>query len=168
MPKKQEDGKEDPPKAGRAKPQAADDAPGPSTETPAAKRPRGRPPKAVSVDPLAPIPIAATAARKLRKAEDVAQPETESPSTSKAVPTKARRLSPRKRPRSSSSSGTVDTASDAPKRRRAKRRSYLNRVQRRCKGSAPRNPEPRGDTWGRTQREGLALALRPPRRNCVQ
>ncbi|XP_037503615.2 uncharacterized protein LOC119378613 [Rhipicephalus sanguineus] len=76
MTQKPEDAKEDPPEAGRVRRQAAtaataaaaaDDVPGPSTETPAAKRPRGRPPKAVSVEPIAPKP---TAARKSRKTFD--------------------------------------------------------------------------------------------------
>ncbi|KAH7984044.1 hypothetical protein HPB52_016513 [Rhipicephalus sanguineus] len=113
MPKKLEDAKQDPPKAGRVRRQAAtaavaaDDVPAPSTETPAAK-------------PIAPKP---TAARKSRKVEDATQPATETPSTSKAVPTKARRVSRRKRSRSSSPSGTVDTASDAPRRRGARRRT---------------------------------------------
>ncbi|KAH7985469.1 hypothetical protein HPB52_025616 [Rhipicephalus sanguineus] len=130
MTQKPEDAKEDPPEAGRVRRQAAtaataaaaaDDVPGPSTETPAAKRPRGRPPKAVSVEPIAPKP---TAARKSRKVEDAAQPATETPSTSKAVPTKARRVSRKKRSRSSSPSSTVDTASDAPRRRGARRRTF--------------------------------------------
>ncbi|XP_049267478.1 collagen alpha-2(I) chain-like [Rhipicephalus sanguineus] len=63
--KKQADSIHGAPKAGRAKRQAAaaDNAAGPSNEAPAAKRPRGRPPKAVSVEPLAPKPIATTVGR---------------------------------------------------------------------------------------------------------
>ncbi|XP_037520790.1 uncharacterized protein LOC119397437 [Rhipicephalus sanguineus] len=57
------------PKAGRAKREAAAAA-GRSNEASAAKRPRGRPHKGVSVEPPAPKPIATTAARKLRKVED--------------------------------------------------------------------------------------------------
>ncbi|KAL1422864.1 hypothetical protein MTO96_000443 [Rhipicephalus appendiculatus] len=91
MPKKAE-GDENPPKAGRqAKRQAAavaaaDNGAGPSKEDPAAKRPRGRPPKTVSVEPLAPEPVATTAARKLRKAADVSQPASENPTNIKACP----------------------------------------------------------------------------------
>ncbi|KAL1424439.1 hypothetical protein MTO96_020223 [Rhipicephalus appendiculatus] len=102
MPKKKAEGDEKPPKAGRqskrqATAAAADDGAGPSSEAPPAKRPRGRPPKAVSVEPLAPEPVATTAARKLRKAADVSQPASENPANIKAVPTKARRVSRRKR-----------------------------------------------------------------------
>ncbi|KAL1424441.1 hypothetical protein MTO96_020225 [Rhipicephalus appendiculatus] len=116
MPKKAE-GDENPPKAGRqAKRQAAptaaadDHAAGPSNEAPPAKRPRGRPPKAVSVEPLAPEPVATTVVRKLRKKADASQPANENPTNIKAVPTKARRVSRRKRSRSSSTTTINDTA----------------------------------------------------------
>ncbi|KAL1424445.1 hypothetical protein MTO96_020229 [Rhipicephalus appendiculatus] len=89
MPKKAE-GDENPPKAGRqAKRQAAaadDHAAGPSNEAPPAKRPRGRPPKAVSVEPLAPKPVTTTAVRKLGKKADESQPASEDPSRGKAFP----------------------------------------------------------------------------------
>ncbi|KAL3210070.1 hypothetical protein MRX96_052298, partial [Rhipicephalus microplus] len=66
-----------PSKAGRGKRQAAADqnAAGPSNETAATKRPRGRPPKTSSEGPLAPTPIAPTPSRKLRKATEVTPPE---------------------------------------------------------------------------------------------
>ncbi|KAL1414875.1 hypothetical protein MTO96_007135 [Rhipicephalus appendiculatus] len=72
MEKKQAEVKHGPRKSGRAKHRAyADDnAAGPSNEASPSKRPRGRPPKGVSVEPLAPKPSATTAARKLRKAAD--------------------------------------------------------------------------------------------------
>ncbi|KAH7983999.1 hypothetical protein HPB52_016065 [Rhipicephalus sanguineus] len=83
MVKKQADDNHGPPKAGRVKYQAAADgnAAGLSNEAPAAKRPRGRPSKGVAMEQLAPKPIARTAARKLRKAADAAQPECENPFT---------------------------------------------------------------------------------------
>ncbi|KAL3183055.1 hypothetical protein MRX96_006838 [Rhipicephalus microplus] len=58
MPKKQAEVDENPSKAGRqAKRQTADAADnGPTSEAPAAKRPRGRPRKAVATEPLAPKP----------------------------------------------------------------------------------------------------------------
>ncbi|XP_037508390.2 histone H1.0-like [Rhipicephalus sanguineus] len=124
MPKKQEEGKEDPPNVERAQRQAAADenAAGTSNEAPAPKRPRGRPPKAVPVEPIAPKPIATTAARKLRKTADATEPASENPFTSKAVKPKAPRVSRRKRSRSSSASSANDTASEAPMRRSARRR----------------------------------------------
>ncbi|KAL1433209.1 hypothetical protein MTO96_012794 [Rhipicephalus appendiculatus] len=122
MPRKQAEGDEDRPKAGRqVKSQAgaaADNAAGPSNEDPAAKRPRGRPPKAVSEEPLAPKPIATTAVRKLRKKADVSHPANENPSTGKAVDTKAPRKSRRKRSRSSFPSISSDTASQSAERRK--------------------------------------------------
>ncbi|XP_037508392.1 translation initiation factor IF-2-like [Rhipicephalus sanguineus] len=120
---KKAEGTTDPPKAAeRAKRQAAVAGSGacPSNEAPAPKRPRGRPPKAVSVAPLAPKPVATTAARKLRKAAKATQPESENPSTSKAVATKAPGVSRRKRSGSSSPSNANDTAGEAPRRRSAK------------------------------------------------
>ncbi|KAH7957674.1 hypothetical protein HPB52_021189 [Rhipicephalus sanguineus] len=132
MPKKQEDGKEDPPKTVREKRQsaaAADNAPGPSNEAPAAKRPRGRPPKALSVEPRAPKPIASTAARKLRKA-DAAQPANEGHSTSREVPSKATRAIRKKRSRSRSPSSANETESEAPRHRSAKRRAIRLQKER--------------------------------------
>ncbi|XP_037502073.1 brain acid soluble protein 1 [Rhipicephalus sanguineus] len=134
MPKKQEDGKEDPPKTVREKRQsaaAADNAPGPSNEAPDAKRPRGRPPKALSVEPRAPKPIASTEARKLRKA-DAAQPENEGHSTSREVPSKATRAIRKKRSRSRSPSSANETESEAPRHRSAKRRSTRSTVSQPC------------------------------------
>ncbi|KAL1424457.1 hypothetical protein MTO96_020241 [Rhipicephalus appendiculatus] len=141
MPKKAEGG-ENPPKAGRqAKRQAApaaaaaaDNGAGPSNENPPAKRPRGRPPKAVSVEPLAPEPAATTAARRLRKAADVSQPASENPTNIKAVPTKARGVSRRKRSRSSSTTTINDTASEPPKRRNARRKVSRGRSRSSSRG----------------------------------
>ncbi|KAL3203134.1 hypothetical protein MRX96_042145 [Rhipicephalus microplus] len=104
------------PKAGRTKRQvaASGDAVGPFNEASAAKRPRGRPPKGVSVEPLATKPIATTAARRLRKAVVATQPVTENISTRKAVATNAARASRRKRSRGSSPSSASDAAIEAP------------------------------------------------------
>ncbi|XP_037526881.1 histone H1, gonadal-like [Rhipicephalus sanguineus] len=125
MPKKEAEANRGPPKAGRGKRQVAadDDAAGPSNEATAAKRSRGRPPKVVSVEPLAPKPIATTAARKSRKAVQATQPESENPSAGKAVATRAPRVRRAKRSRSSSASSNNDTASEAPKRRSTKRKA---------------------------------------------
>ncbi|KAH7972058.1 hypothetical protein HPB52_005944 [Rhipicephalus sanguineus] len=125
MAKKQAEANHAPPKARRAKRQAAadDNAAGSSYEAPAAKRPRGPLSKCVSMEPLAPKPIATIVARKLRKTADATRPTSENPSTSQAVATEALRVSRRKRSRSSLWSGTNDTASEAPKRRGAKRKN---------------------------------------------
>ncbi|KAL1435217.1 hypothetical protein MTO96_011139 [Rhipicephalus appendiculatus] len=123
MVKKQAEADQVPPKGRRAKRQsAADDSTASrSYEAPAAKRPLGRPPKGVSVELLAPKPIATTAARKLRKAADATPPSSENPSTSDAAATKAPIVSRRKRSRSSSTSTIHDTPSEVPKHRSAKR-----------------------------------------------
>ncbi|XP_037512401.1 histone H1, gonadal-like [Rhipicephalus sanguineus] len=153
MAKKQAVANHGPPKAGRVKCQAAadDNAAGPSNEAPAAKRPRGRPPKGVSVDRLAPMPIAISVARKLRKAADATQPA--SPSSSRAVATKA--------PRSSSPSITNDTASEAPKRRSARRRvsrgrsrhSSRSRHSGRARKAPSRESSPTRSERSRTKNE---------------
>ncbi|KAH7957673.1 hypothetical protein HPB52_021188 [Rhipicephalus sanguineus] len=121
MAKKQDEPRQDAPKAGRAKrravaPAAADDAGGPCNEAPAAKRPHGRLRNATWVQA-----IANTVARKLRKATDVTQDESENHSTSKPViATKAPRVSRRKRSKGSCPSSAKDTASGGPKHRSAK------------------------------------------------
>ncbi|KAL3183052.1 hypothetical protein MRX96_006835 [Rhipicephalus microplus] len=125
MPKKQAEVDENPSKAGRqAKRQTADAADnGPTSEAPAAKRPRGRPRKAVATEPLAPKPVATTtAARKSRKKEGAAEPATENPSTSKAA-TRA--------PRTGRKKGSMSPPSDAV------------REKPREKEEAPREPPPR-------------------------
>ncbi|KAL1435216.1 hypothetical protein MTO96_011138 [Rhipicephalus appendiculatus] len=120
------------PKGRRAKRlSAADDSTAsPSYEASAAKRPRGRPPKGVSAELLAPKPIATAAARKLRKAANATQPASEDPSTSKAAATKSPRVSRRKRSRSSFPSNTNDTDIEAPKHRSAKREVSRGRSRR--------------------------------------
>ncbi|KAL3217114.1 hypothetical protein MRX96_032548 [Rhipicephalus microplus] len=124
MAKKQVEANHGPPKAGRSKRQvaASGDAAGSFKEAPAAKRPRGRPPKGVSVEPLATKAIATTAARRLRKAVVAAQTVTENISTMKAVATNTPRASQRKRSRGSSLSSASDAASEAPKRRSTSRK----------------------------------------------
>ncbi|KAL1474510.1 hypothetical protein MTO96_037918 [Rhipicephalus appendiculatus] len=79
-------------------------------------------PRVVSVEPLAPKPIATTAARMLLKAADPTNRARENPSTSKAAATEAPRASRRKPSRSSSLGSTNDAASEAPKHRSAKRK----------------------------------------------
>nr|XP_037282396.1 RNA-binding protein with serine-rich domain 1-like [Rhipicephalus microplus] len=151
MPKKQAEVDENPSKAGRqAKRQAADAADngaGPTSEAPAAKRPRGRPRKAVAAEPLAPKPVATTKeARKSRKKEGAAEPATENPSTSKAA-TKAPRTGRKKGSRSPPRRSASDAASEAPKRRRASRKPRelgdAVRENPREKEEAPREPPPR-------------------------
>ncbi|KAL1450322.1 hypothetical protein MTO96_043939 [Rhipicephalus appendiculatus] len=125
MANKQAEASRGPPKAWQARRQAAadDNTAGPSNEASAVKRPRGRPPKGVSGEPLAPKPIATTAARKVRKTADATQPASERSSTSQADATKAPTVSRRKRSRSSSPSSTNDTASEAPERGSARRKA---------------------------------------------
>ncbi|KAL3183054.1 hypothetical protein MRX96_006837 [Rhipicephalus microplus] len=149
MPKKQAEVDENPSKAGRqAKRQTADAADnGPTSEAPAAKRPRGRPRKAVATEPLAPKPVATTtAARKSRKKEGAAEPATENPSTSKAA-TRAPRTGRKKGSMSPPRRSASDAASEAPKRRRASRKprelSDAVREKPREKEEAPREPPPR-------------------------
>ncbi|KAL3246161.1 hypothetical protein MRX96_057896 [Rhipicephalus microplus] len=79
---------------------AVDNGAGPSHQVPAVKRPRGRPPKIVAVQPQVPDPVATTAARKLRKKVDASEPTGEKPSTGKTVLTNTPRASRRKRSRS--------------------------------------------------------------------
>ncbi|KAL3203144.1 hypothetical protein MRX96_042155 [Rhipicephalus microplus] len=110
------------PKAGRSKRQvaASDDAVGAFNEASVAKRPRGRPPKGVSVEPLETKSIATTAARRLRKAVVATQRVTDNISTRKAVATITPRASCRKRSRGSSAGSASDAAIEAPKRRSSK------------------------------------------------
>ncbi|KAL3247816.1 hypothetical protein MRX96_056889 [Rhipicephalus microplus] len=78
MPKKEAEADETSPKAGRqAKRKAAtatDNDAGPPNEVPAAKRPCGRPPKALTVEQPAPMPVATTPAQKSRKKADARSP----------------------------------------------------------------------------------------------
>ncbi|KAL3203132.1 hypothetical protein MRX96_042143 [Rhipicephalus microplus] len=110
--------------AGRSKHQvaASDNASGSFNEAPAAKRPRGRPSKGVSVEPLATKPIATTADRRLWKGVVATQPVSANTPTSNAVMTDVSRASCKKRSRSSSPSSASDTASEAPKRRSTSRK----------------------------------------------
>ncbi|XP_049267204.1 serine/arginine-rich splicing factor 4-like [Rhipicephalus sanguineus] len=129
MAKKRAEENHGPPEARRAKRQAPSDARATSASNGAlaAKRPRGRPPNCVSAEPLAPKPIATTAARKSRKAAEATQPESENPSASQAVATRAPRASRRKRPRISFPSSTNDMANEALKCRSAKRNVSVGR-----------------------------------------
>ncbi|KAL3217141.1 hypothetical protein MRX96_032575 [Rhipicephalus microplus] len=140
MAKKQVEANHGLPKAGRSKRQvaASDNAAGSFNEAAAAKRPRGRPSKGVSVEPLATKSIATTADRRLWKVVVAMQLVSANIPTSNAVMTDASRASCRKRSRGPSPSSASDAASEAPKRRNTSRkvsrgRSSLVRKKRRIR-----------------------------------
>ncbi|KAL1480638.1 hypothetical protein MTO96_050858 [Rhipicephalus appendiculatus] len=157
MTKKQAEASHSPPKAGRAKRRAAADdrVGGRSNEALAAKRPRGRPPKGASVEPLAPKVIATTRGRKLKKAADSMQPASENLSTNEVISTKASIVRRRRLSSSSSPSITNGTASEAPKYRSAERKASRGRSRRSSRsrhGGPARNASSRESSATQSER----------------
>ncbi|KAL3187895.1 hypothetical protein MRX96_000513 [Rhipicephalus microplus] len=95
-----------------------------SIEVPAAKRPCGRPPKAVAVKPLA-LGLEITEERQCRGAHW--QKPVQKLKTSKAFATKAPRASHRKHSKSVPLGSASDVASEAPKHRRLSRKMSRGR-----------------------------------------